>query len=73
MPVLLRLQGLSNLFAYAPNISEIEIAVLLARRSNTYDGKIRFLNRRRWILGGAEAAVSDRFLDNLSDFGFHNG
>jgi hypothetical protein len=72
MPVRLGSQGVPNLFADSANVAKVEIPVWLTRRSNADKGKICLVDRRSWILGGAQAASTDGFRDNLIDLGFYD-
>jgi hypothetical protein len=72
MSVRLGSQGVSDLFANAANVTKVEIPVRLARRSNADEGKVCLVDRRSWILGGAQVTRSDGFLDDPIDFGFYD-
>ncbi len=58
MPILLCLQGLSNLLTDTADVSQVEISVRLAWRSNTNKRNIRLVDSCRWILRSPQTAIS---------------
>jgi hypothetical protein len=62
----------SNLLADAADVSEIEIPVRLAWRSNANKREIRLVDSCGWVLRSMQTPVSDGFFDNLADLGFYD-
>lgn len=73
VPRTFTLQCLADLLADPSYISQVEIAVRLARCTHANEGQFRLADRFDWIAGSAQPAGLGSGRDDLADIGFNDG